>query len=294
MYCRAIPALCAVVCSLALTGCGKDRSSQTEATDEDAAVLVDLPGGERVEVPTVPRIDAKKELAALEAKAIEQFPAPALIREAPPAVVEYLAVRTATRRAAWVVKETALPKAKTPPPLNTNDLSVGQFGRINSSFEIVRIEDDAVLVKNHGGALFAYVGIKSSGLVAGSFLPIAGTYEVYRTGTFGADTLPVIRSKSLWISKDPGRIELADTAEGRLKDAEAKEFAAQRKLEAARNAAMEKALTDATAEAKKKVPIPTNATAQDQIRARLMFENLERQLQDAARDKVREMYSVPK
>jgi hypothetical protein len=211
-------------------------------------------------------------------------------------LVDYLAARTASRRAAWVAKETALPKAKTPAQLNTSDLDVGQFGRINSNFEIVRIEDDAIVVKNQGreGAMFAYTGISTAGLVAGPFLPITGTFEVYRTGTFGTDSLPVIRAKSLSISKDPGRVMLADQAESRHKEAEAKELAAQRKMETARTAALQRALTEATAEASRKAPIPTNATAQDQIRARLTFEQIERQLQDRVRDQVREMYSVPK
>jgi hypothetical protein len=287
-------ALCAIVLSLALMGCGKERSSQVDTTDDDSAVLVVLPDGEKVQVSTNTRTNAKKELAALEAKAIEQFSAPALIREAPPTVVDYLAARTAARRAAWVAMETSLPKVPTPPPLNTNELSVGQFGRINGSFEIVRIDDAAIVVKNGGGAMFAFTGTSTAGLVTGRSLSITGTFEVYRASTFGTDLLPVIRAKSLSTSDDPGRIELADLAEGRHLDAEANAIATFRKLESARNAALESALTEATAEATRKAPIPTNATAQDQIRARMVFERLERQFQETAREKVRGAYSVPK
>jgi hypothetical protein len=229
-------------------------------------------------------------VAAWEAKSPEQVKGIRVPETARPEVKRVAVAYLTWKRAEWVYGQVRLPEAPKYSDLDADHLNVGDVGRLPGAFTTVRIDSDAVVFRTARGTLFAFSGLETSTMVSDRGYTTHSVVECYRTAKFGLYTLPVVRHKVAQ-SVNSFDAEVDEVGRQRVKTANKELLAARAKLSEARLAAIEAATAAASAEAARQIQVPKNGSAQDQIRAKVAFERLERKLQDEARQKAEEEYA---
>jgi hypothetical protein len=253
------------------------------------------------QAPSVAAVAARRDrsrtpngyVAELEVEAATSIPDLTLPDGAQPEVVTVGKANVAVARAAWVRAKTKLVEPAKYGTVDPDTLNVGDVGLLRGTFEIMRVDSDAVVVWTARRQMFAFSGLNTSSLVTGRGLACDDLVECYRTGRFGVYTIPVVRIKPAGVSRDTFDEEADALANELEKKVLAERLDARMALTKVRDAAMKKALADASAKAARQAPVPNDGPGEVRIRAKLAFDKLEKKLQDEARARVEKLYAEP-
>lgn len=232
------------------------------------------------------------ELVKLEAQAATEIPLPTVPPGRAPEVKKVAESSVALRRAQWVVEKLLPPPPEGVTSLKLTELKVGSRGWLDLTGEVVKVAEGVAIVRPSvglDGVTFAVPVAADAAEVKSLNLRVE--FIVEKPVTIDGREIVVLKEVTAAKPLEDAKAKLVDAARKRLEVAKAAHAQAVAVLKDTRKRAEKKVMEKALAEAEKQMPIPKNADAEEQIKAKAKQQELAGKLAKEEFEKIAQIYA---
>ncbi len=247
------------------------------------------------QVPT-PTISKPPELTKLEAKAAVQIPIPIVPPGKAPEVKRVAEAAVKVARASWVVEKLLPPPPEGTSSLRLAEMKVGNTGWLDLTGEVLKNDQGVAVVRPSiaPSSDFTVAIPMENGVTVPRQVALRGEYRVDKAVTVDGKEMLLLKEMHAAKALDPALARVVDAARRRLETAKAEYARAVANLVEARKKAETAALEKVRGEAAKRIPVPKDASAEEQIKAKRDQDALARKLASKELEKIEASYSDQK